>query len=172
VGALILDASVLMGLLDNADAHHDNAVSDVERADQAGRALLAPASAYAEALIAFARADRSDEARDAIASMGITIAPLTATMAERAAALRALYRDMRLPQAIVLACAEELEADLLSYDRRLMQVRTAEAGDDVEGGTGDALSVAPVATPSEPSLPPRWIIEHWALLDQLNSEDS
>jgi predicted nucleic acid-binding protein len=166
VGALILDASVLMGLLDSADAHHDSAVDDVERADQAGRALFAPASAYAEALVAFARADRSDEAQDAIAGMGITIAPLTAAMAERAAALRALYRDMRLPQAIVLACAEELEADLLSYDRRLMQVRPGEHDSDVDRQTGDALPVSPDATPSEPSLPPRWIIEHWAVLDQ------
>ena len=166
MGALILDASVLMGLLDSADAHHDSAVSDVERADQAGRALFAPASAYAEALVAFARAGRSDEARDAIASMGIAIAPLTSAMAERSAALRALYTDMRLPQAIVLACAEALDADLLSYDRRLMAVRQGEPGDDVDGRTADALSLAPAATPSEPSLPPRWIIEHWALLDQ------
>jgi predicted nucleic acid-binding protein len=166
VGALILDASVLMGLLDSADAHHDSAVTDVERADQDRRPLFAPATAYAEALVAFARENRSDEARDAIAGMGITIAPLTPAIAERAATLRALYRDMRLPQAIVLACAEELEADLLSYDRRLMQVRQAEPGDDVHGQTGDALSVEPVATPSEPSLPPRWIIEHWAVLDQ------
>jgi predicted nucleic acid-binding protein len=166
VGALILDASVLMGLLDSADAHHDSAVSDVERADQAGRALFAPASAYAEALVAFARAGRTDEARDAIAAMGITVAPLTQPMAERAAGLRALYTDMRLPEAIVLACAEELEADLLSYDRRLLQMRAGEPGDEAQARTGDARSGEPAPTPPEPSLPPRWIIEHWALLDQ------
>jgi predicted nucleic acid-binding protein len=122
VGALILDASVLIGLLDSADAHHNSALSDVERADQAGRQLFAPASAYAEALVAFARADRTHEARDAVAGMGITIAPLTATMAERAAAARARHSHLRLPDAIVLACAEELEGDLLSYDERLRQV--------------------------------------------------
>jgi predicted nucleic acid-binding protein len=48
VGSLILDASVLIGLLDNADAHHTRAVDDVERADQAGLALFAPASADGE----------------------------------------------------------------------------------------------------------------------------
>ena len=165
MGALILDASVLMGLLDSADAHHDSAVVDVERADRAGRPLFAPASAYAEALVAFARADRRAEAQDAIAAMGITIAPLTAAMAERAAALRARHRDMRLPEAIVLACAEELEADLLSYDRRLTQVRPPGPG-DVDEETGEAPPVAPAASPSEPSLPPRWIIEHWAVLER------
>jgi predicted nucleic acid-binding protein len=168
MGALILDASVLMGLLDSADAHHDSAVSAVERADQAGRPLVAPASAYAEALVAFARAGRAHEARDAIAGMGITIAPLTAAMADRAAAVRAQHTDLRLPQAIVLACAEELEADLLSYDQGLRQVVPGEPG-DADGH--DAQSPAPAAPPSEPSLPPRWIIEHQAVADQFESQD-
>jgi predicted nucleic acid-binding protein len=119
VGALILDASVLIGLLDTADAHHSSAVSDVEVADQAGRPLFTPASAYADAIVAFARADRTQEARDAIAGMGITIAPLTATMAERAAAVRARYDYLRPRDAIVVACAAELEGDLLSYDPQL-----------------------------------------------------
>ncbi len=123
MGSLILDASVLVGLLDRKDAHHRRAVDDVERADQAGRALIAPASAYGEALVAFARADRTHEACDAVASMGITIAPLTATMAERAAGVRVRHNHLRLPDAIVLACAEELDGELLSYDERLVRTR-------------------------------------------------
>jgi predicted nucleic acid-binding protein len=125
VGALILDASVLIGLLDSADAHHSCAVDDVERADQGGRRLFVPASAYAEALVAFARADRTRDARDAVAAMGITIAPLTATMAEGAAVLRARHKQLRLPDALALACAEELAGELLSYDDRLRQVAGA-----------------------------------------------
>ena len=119
MGSLILDASVLIGLLDSGDAHHERAVDDVERADRAGRRVIAPASAYSEALVAFARADRTHEARDAISAMGITVAPLTATMAERAAVVRVRHKHLRLPDAIVLACAEELEGELLSYDKRL-----------------------------------------------------
>ncbi len=119
MGALILDASVLIGLLDGADAHHKRAVDDTESADQAGRTLVTPASAYSEALVAFARAGRMSDAREAIASMGIAVAPLTATMAERAAELRARHGRLRLPDAIVLACAHELEGELLSYDQRL-----------------------------------------------------
>ncbi len=121
MGSLILDASVLIALLDRADAHHSRAVDDVERADQAGRALFTPASAYGEVLVAFARAGRTHDARDALASMGISVAPLTATMAERAAEVRVRHKHLRLPDAIVLACAQELEGELLTYDKRLRQ---------------------------------------------------
>jgi predicted nucleic acid-binding protein len=122
VGALILDASVLIGLLDTADSHHARAIDDVEAADHAGDQLLLPASAYSETLVAFARARRLQEAREAITSMGITVVSLTDTIAERAAELRARHRQLRLPDAIVLATTQELGGRLLSYDRRLSQL--------------------------------------------------
>ena len=122
MGALILDASVLIGLLDTADSHHDRAIDDVEAADRDGDQLLLPASAYSETLVAFARARRIQEAREAITSMGITIVSLTDTIAERAAELRARHRRLRLPDAIVLATAKELGGRLLSYDSRLSQL--------------------------------------------------
>ena len=40
-------------------------------------------------------------------------------MAERAAEVRASHKNLRLPDAIVLACAEELQGELLTYDDRL-----------------------------------------------------
>ncbi|HST33228.1 MAG TPA: PIN domain-containing protein [Solirubrobacteraceae bacterium] len=119
--ALILDASVLIGLLDTADTHHDRAIDDVEAADREGRQLLLPASAYSETLVAFARARRLEEARRAIAAMGITIVSLTDAIAERAAELRARHARLRLPDAIILATAQELGGGLLSYDRKLSQ---------------------------------------------------
>jgi predicted nucleic acid-binding protein len=122
VEALILDASVLIGLLDSADTHHDRAIDDVEGADREGRQLLLPASAYSETLVAFARARRLEEARRAITAMGITIVSLTDTIAERAAELRAHHTRLRLPDAIVLATAQEMGGKLLSYDRRLSQL--------------------------------------------------
>jgi predicted nucleic acid-binding protein len=122
VDALILDASVLIGLLDTTDAHHGRSVDEVEVADRAGRQLLIPASAYSETLVAFARAGRTRDAREAVAAMGIAIMPLTETIAERAAELRALHERLRLPDAIVLATAQEQGGELLSYDRRLSQL--------------------------------------------------
>jgi predicted nucleic acid-binding protein len=130
VAALILDASVLISLLDTADAHHDRSIDDVEAADRAGRRLLLPASAYSETLVAFARAGRLSEARNAVADMGIAVMPLTESIAERAAELRASHERLRLPSherlrlpdAIVLATAQEERGELLSYDRRLSRL--------------------------------------------------
>jgi predicted nucleic acid-binding protein len=122
VETLILDASVLIGLLDTADPHHDRAIDDVEAADGEGRQLLLPASAYSETLVAFARAGRVEDARRAIAAMGITVVSLTDTIAERAAELRARHNSLRLPDAIVLATAQEAKGRLLSYDRRLSRL--------------------------------------------------
>jgi predicted nucleic acid-binding protein len=122
VAALILDASVTIGLLDTADAHHARAIDDVEAADKAGKRLLLPASAYSETLVAFARADRVDEAREAIVAMGITVVALTEAIAERAAGLRARHEKLRLPDAIVLATAQASGGALLSYDRRLAEL--------------------------------------------------
>ena len=122
MGTLILDASVLIGLLDTADAHHDRSIDDVEAADRDGQQLLLPASAYSETLVAFARAGRLDDAREAIVAMGIAVVPLTDTIAELAAELRGRHKRLRLPDAIILATAQGLDGRLLSYDRRLSQL--------------------------------------------------
>ena len=124
MGALILDASVLIGLLDTADPHHGRAVDEVAAADTAERALVTPASAYSESLVAFARGGRVADARAAIAAMGISVVPLTATIAERAAALRAEHGRLRPPDAMVLATAQELDGELLAYDDRLSSLST------------------------------------------------
>lgn len=126
MGALTLDANVVIALLDTADAHHAKAVDDVEAADQADRELVVPATAYSEALVAFARAGRLADARTAIAAMGIAVAPLTADAAEKAAALRAKHAKLRLGDAVVLATARSLAGSLLTYDQRL--ARLAERG--------------------------------------------
>lgn len=120
---LILDASVLVGLLDTQDSHHDRAVDEVEQADRNRQPLLTAASAYSEALIAFARARRLTDAREAIAGMGITIVPLTARIAELAAELRARHDSLRLPDALVLATAQQHNGSLVTHDECL--ARTA-----------------------------------------------
>ena len=55
--------------------------------------------------------------------MGISVVPLTAPIAERAAELRAAHESLRLPDALVLATAQEHGGKLLTYDDRL--ARTA-----------------------------------------------
>ena len=122
MAALTLDASVLIGLLDTADAHHDQTVGEVDAADLAGTTLIVPASAYSEALVSFARIDRIRDAREVIAAMGITVASMTASIAERASELRATHDRLRLPDAIVLATAREHDAQLLTYDENLSKI--------------------------------------------------
>lgn len=119
MGAVVLDACVLIGLLDAADAHHEQAVADVESADLDGVDLVAPASAYSEVLVAFARVDCVEDARTTLAAMGIAVESLTAEVAERAATLRAKHDRLRLPDAMVLAAAEPEGRELLTYDARL-----------------------------------------------------
>lgn len=93
-------------------------------------ALATPASAYCEALVSVARAGRVTDARVAIAAMGITVAPLTATIAETAAALRAGHERLRLHHAIVLATAQHLHATLLTYDDQLTRIANKPTGWD------------------------------------------
>lgn len=119
MGAVILDASVLIALLDVADSHHVQAVNDVEAADEAGAELVIPASGYSEALVAFAREDRVVDARNAVTGMGIRVAALDAPTAEVAAELRTGHSSLRLPDAMVLATARRLRGELLTYDANL-----------------------------------------------------
>lgn len=128
MAALILDANVLIGLLDTADAHHARAVEHVEAADKARHRLLTPAVAYTEALVAFARVARTEDAVRAIRGMGILVADQTQAIAVRAAELRARHPQLRTPDAIVLATAREHQARLLTYDTGLNKL--AEQQDD------------------------------------------
>ncbi|MGI8521863.1 MAG: type II toxin-antitoxin system VapC family toxin [Nocardioides sp.] len=132
MGPLTLDASVLIALLDRADAHHARAVDAVEAADQNGEELVVPASAYSEALVAFAREDRVRDAREAIVAMGISVAPLDAKAAEQAAGLRARHDRLRLPDAMVLAASQQRGGRLLSYDQRLQRYAAEEANERTE----------------------------------------
>jgi predicted nucleic acid-binding protein len=136
MGPLTLDASVLIALLDRADADHARAVDAVEAADQNRDELVVPASAYSEALVAFAREDRVRDAREAIAGMGISVAPLDAKTAEQAAGLRARHDRLRLPDAMVLAASHQLGGRLLSYDQRLQRYAVEETSRTEEPSSG------------------------------------
>jgi PIN domain nuclease of toxin-antitoxin system len=116
VAIAVFDASVVIAFLDANDSHHERAI-DVLAALTADRIL--PASAYAEVLVDPWR--RGVEAvgavRRFVSDLGIRIEPLTADVAERAARLRARHRSLRLPDALVLATADVLDADVLTCDR-------------------------------------------------------
>jgi predicted nucleic acid-binding protein len=113
----VLDASVVIAFLDADDAHHSAAVDAVGRAR--GQDLVLPASAYAETLVDpwRAGADAVTVVKRFLAELGVRIEPLTADVAERAARLRSTHRGLRLPDALMLATADALDAIALTADR-------------------------------------------------------
>ncbi len=117
MAVVVLDASVVIAFLDANDSHHATAVSTLSGA-MASDAVL-PASAYAEVLVEPWRrgADAVAHVRKFVADFGIRIEPLTAEVAERAARLRSRQRGLRLPDALVLATGDALDAHVLTCDR-------------------------------------------------------
>lgn len=110
----ILDAGVIIGVLDERDAHHAAAVESVRQAVARDDAITVPVSAYAECLVGPARTGREAmRAVDAfLADLAADVEPITRQVAARAAELRARHgRRLRLPDALVLATALHLRAD-------------------------------------------------------------
>lgn len=78
--------------------------------------MVLPASAYAEALVGpMARGEEAVRiVDDFVARLPLGVEPMTVDVARAAARLRARYgRRLRLPDALVVATAEVLAADVL-----------------------------------------------------------
>lgn len=110
----ILDAGVIIGVLDAEDAHHAGAREALAAAMDRGDRLAMPASAFAECLVAPARSGRDamGAVDELLADLPAEVEPITRQIASRAAMLRATHgRRLRLPDALVLATALHLRAD-------------------------------------------------------------
>jgi predicted nucleic acid-binding protein len=122
VGLTVLDASVLIGLLDATDAHHEAAKSAIGERVAASDRLVVPASAYAELLVGpIRRGPEAVATVDALLrALSAEVLALDSEMARAAASLRAHHPGrLRLRDAFVLGTAVELGADLvLTADRR------------------------------------------------------
>ncbi len=125
----VIDAGVIIAVLDSADAHHEVAKDALRDALAHGEALVLPASAYAEVLVApFRRNEESAGVVDSfIDSMPAAVQPITREIARAAALLRAQHGTrLRLPDALVVATALDLAADrLLTTGRRWPNVGVA-----------------------------------------------
>lgn len=121
MGLTVLDAGVVIGVLDREDAHHAEAHASLHEALHRSEGLALPASAFAEALVG-----PSGRGPDAVAvvqelvdRLPIDVVPLDADTARAAARLRSEHRALKLPDALVIATAITLDADLLlTTDRR------------------------------------------------------
>ena len=116
----VLDAGIVIALLDSDDAHHAAARAALRDALDRGDDLVLPASAYAECMVGpLRRGEQAAATVDAfLAALPVRVEPITRPMARGAALLRAREgRALRLPDALVLATAIELRAhDLLTTD--------------------------------------------------------
>lgn len=110
----ILDAGVLIGVLDANDVHHQPALHRLRELLDAGAELAIPVSVYAEILVGpFRHGVRAVEKAEAfIADIGARIEAVTPQIGRAAAALRATHgQRLRLPDALVIATAQILRAD-------------------------------------------------------------
>jgi predicted nucleic acid-binding protein len=116
-----MDASVAIAALSADDAHHHSAASALAAATDAE--LVLAATSRAEILVGpFAVGGAPlAAARDFVD--GCEIVPVTATIADDAAALRARHRTLSLPDAIALVVATLIDADAIwTFDRRWSSV--------------------------------------------------
>ena len=122
MGLTVLDASVLIGLLDAIDAHHEAAKAAIGARVAAQDRFVVPASAYWELLVgAVQHGSEAVETVDALlGALPAEVVALGREIAHAAACLRANHSGrLRLPDAFVLGTALELGADLvLTADRR------------------------------------------------------
>ena len=118
---IVLDTSVAIAALSADDAHHDAAVRAL--AGASGDELVLAATTRAEILVGPARVGAKvlRIARDF--ADGCETIPVSASIADDAAALKAQHRGLSLPDAIALVVAEMLEADAVwTFDRRWRDV--------------------------------------------------
>jgi predicted nucleic acid-binding protein len=131
VGALALDASVAIGLLDIADVHHERARAALSENRTASLSMAA--SAYSEALVRPLASGNEEAVENFVEILRVEIVPADREIGRRAAELRARRRSLGLPDALVLATAQMRQAPLLSFDARVMRVAR-------ELGLGEAQS--------------------------------
>ena len=113
---IVVDADVLIGYLDNDDAHHDSAVALLER--EIDDQFVASSLTLAEVLVGPTRAGRVVDALGALRDLEVSEQPLPADAAVKLAELRATT-GLRMPDCCVLLAAREVQARVASWDVRL-----------------------------------------------------
>jgi len=118
---IVLDASVAIAALAADDAHHKAAADALAGASD--DELVLAATTRAEILVGPARVGGKVlmAARDF--ADGCETVPVSAAIADDAAALKARHRGLSLPDAIALVVAEMIDADAVwTFDRRWRDV--------------------------------------------------
>lgn len=112
-GMVVLDASVLIGHLDDNDPHHTSAVDLLLATDQ--QMLGASSITLAETLVAPARSGRLADARAALGRLAVAELALGDEAPSRLAQLRADL-GVKLPDCCVLLAAQDHAGTVASFD--------------------------------------------------------
>ena len=120
---IVLDASVVIAALSGDDEHHGAAAAALRAATD--DELVLAATTRAEVMVGPASRGGSALKRVREFVAGCSTVPVTGAIADAAAALKAAHRALSLPDALSLALAESLDADLVwTFDRSWRRVTT------------------------------------------------
>jgi predicted nucleic acid-binding protein len=118
---IVLDASVAIAALSADDAHHDAAMNALAGASDDD--LVLAATTRAEILVGPARVGGKTLTAARDFADGCETVPVSAAIADDAAALKARHRSLSLPDAIALVVAEMIDAgSVWTFDRRWRDV--------------------------------------------------
>ena len=121
MSSCVLDTDVVIGALDDADAHHRRAATLIHRLVDGGVLLMVSVVNYTEALVKPATEPATfRRAVEAIADMGIDVMPADDAIGREAARLR--HRRLSLGDGFALATALRLRSSLATFDERLRNV--------------------------------------------------
>lgn len=122
MGAVTLDADVIIGVLEPTDAQHSRAVAALQPWLAPENLLFVPASVYSEILVRPIQRDVVATVDAFIQDANIQVVAIDRAIARRAAELRAAHPALRLPDALAVATALRHGTELLTLDERLQRL--------------------------------------------------
>lgn len=123
MGSVVLDTGVIIAFLDNADAHHDQVITEL-RERRAGRETFLLSMVTVAELMSSRRQARRARAVEMIETFGESgLIAVDRDVAERAGEIRNSSPSIALPDALVAATADVVGAQvLLTTDRKLARL--------------------------------------------------
>lgn len=128
MGRVALDADVVIAFLDAADDQHERAVEALRPWLGGVGEIVLGASVYAEVMVRPLQRGSEAKVDEFLDAIGARVVAADRALARLAADLRARHRSLRLPDALSLATAILLDAELLTLDQRLRRVARGEQG--------------------------------------------
>ncbi len=129
MGLTVLDAGVVIAVLDARNARHAAAARALSDARDRGDEIVIPVSAYAECLVSPSRSGPAaiDTVDRFLEALPARVEPATRHIGAAAASLRASHgSSLRLPDALVAATAMVMRADrVITTDARWPALRVS-----------------------------------------------